>query len=176
MDIIYFDNGSTTFPKPAEVPAAMYQYMTAVGSNINRGGYERAYQTQELVYETRQMISALFHGGDCKNVVFTKNVTESLNILLKGFLRPGDHVLVSSMEHNAVMRPLAQLEGKGVSVSRIPCREDGTLRLEEAGRLLRPETRAVVMTHASNVCGTLMPLEEVGRFCQENGLCRHPRL
>ena len=176
MEKIYFDNSSTTFPKPKEVPEAMYRYMTTIGSNINRGGYQAAYDVEEAVYETRQLLCRLFHGEDCKQVVFTKNVTESLNVILKGFLKPGDHVLVSSMEHNAVMRPLAQLEGKGVSVSRIPCREDGTLRLEEAGRLLRPETRAVVMTHASNVCGTLMPLEEVGRFCQENGLCRHPRL
>ena len=110
MEMIYLDNASTTFPKPDTVPKAVYDYMTQVGSNINRGGYESAYSVAETVFETRQLLSALFHGGDCKNVVFTKNVTESLNVILKGFLRPGDHILVSSMEHNAMMRPIRQLE------------------------------------------------------------------
>ena len=100
MKKIYFDQASTTFPKPQAVPDAMYRYMTQIGSNINRGSYEKAYQTEEAVYETRQMLCRLFGGQDCKNVVFTKNVTESLNVILKGFLKPGDHVITSSMEHN----------------------------------------------------------------------------
>ena len=115
MDAIYLDNASTTFPKPKAVPEAMYHYMTRSGSNINRGCYDRAYAVEELVYETRQMLCSLFGGEDCRNVAFTKNVTESLNVILKGLLKPGDHVLVSSMEHNAVMRPLVQLEKQGIS-------------------------------------------------------------
>ena len=170
MGGIYFDNASTTFPKPKAVPEAVYRFMTEVGSNINRGCYEQAYSVENMVFETRQMLCELFGGQDCKNVVFTKNVTESLNDLLKGFLKPGDHVLVSSMEHNAVMRPLVQLEGQGVTFTRVPCAGDGSLLLEELPRLLRPNTRAVVMTHASNVCGTMLPLEEVGAFCAEHGL------
>ena len=170
MEKIYLDNSCTTFPKPPEVPEAVYRYMTTVGSNINRGGYENAYQVEEVVYETRQLLCDLFHGDDCKNVVFTKNVTESLNIILKGFLKPGDHILVSSMEHNAVMRPLKQLERIGVSFSRVPCRRDGTLCLEPMKQLLQKNTRAVLMTHASNVCGTILPLSEVGTFCRSHGL------
>lgn len=170
MDKIYFDNSSTTFPKPKEVPEAMYRYMTAVGSNINRGGYQTAYDVEEAVYDTRQLLCRFFHGEDCKQVVFTKNVTESLNVILKGFLKPGDHVLVSSMEHNAVMRPLTQLTEHGVSFSRIPCRQDGTLCLEQADALLRENTKAVVMTHASNVCGTILPIAEVGAFCRAHSL------
>ena len=170
MEKIYFDNSSTTFPKPKEVPEAMYRYMTTIGSNINRGGYQAAYDVEEAVYETRQLLCRLFHGEDCKQVVFTKNVTESLNVILKGFLKPGDHVLVSSMEHNAVMRPLQQLTEQGVSFSRIPCRSDGSLCLDQAEGLLRENTRAVVMTHASNVCGTILPIEEVGVFCRTHGL------
>ena len=170
MDAIYLDNASTTFPKPKAVPEAMYHYMTRSGSNINRGCYDRAYAVEELVYETRQMLCSLFGGEDCRNVAFTKNVTESLNVILKGLLKPGDHVLVSSMEHNAVMRPLVQLEKHGISFSRIPCRRDGSLILEKMAPLVKKETRAVVMTHASNVCGTMMPYEQVGAFCRERGL------
>ena len=170
MDAIYLDNASTTFPKPKAVPEAMYHYMTRSGSNINRGCYDRAYAVEEMVYETRQMLCSLFGGEDCRNVAFTKNVTESLNVILKGLLKPGDHVLVSSMEHNAVMRPLVQLEKQGISFSRIPCRRDGSLILEEMAPLVKKETRAVVMTHASNVCGTMMPYEQVGAFCRERGL------
>ena len=168
--MIYLDNASTTFPKPPEVAEAMARYLTEGGCNINRGGYAMAYRTEELVYETRQQLRDLFGGGDCREVIFTKNVTESLNVLLKGFLRPGDHALVSAMEHNAVMRPLRQLEKGGVSFTRIPCRADGTLQLEALPRCLWENTRLVVMTHASNVCGTLLPAAEVGAFCRARGL------
>ena len=167
---IYFDNASTTFPKPPEVPEAVYRYMTEAGTNINRGCYDQAYAIEEVVYETRQMLCELFHGPDCKNVVFTKNVTESLNVILKGYLKSGDHVLVSSMEHNAVMRPLVQLKERGVSFTRIPCREDGSLCVERLQECIQKNTKAIVMTHASNVCGTVMPIQEVGDFCAANGL------
>ena len=170
MEKIYFDNSSTTFPKPKEVPEAMYRYMTTVGSNINRGGYQSAYDVEEMVYDTRQLLCHFFHGEDCKQVVFTKNVTESLNIILKGFLKPGDHVLVSSMEHNAVMRPLTQLMEQGITFSRISCRSDGTMCLDQAESILQETTKAVVMTHASNVCGTILPVLEMGEFCRAHGL------
>lgn len=170
MDSIYLDNASTTFPKPEPVARAVYEYMTHAGSNINRGGYESAYSVAESVFETRQLLTELFHGGDCKNVVFTKNVTESLNVILKGFLKPGDHILVSSMEHNAMMRPIRQLEAVGVEFDRIPCDDSGALKPEAMERLLRPNTKAVAMLHASNVCGTVMPIGAVGEFCRAHGL------
>lgn len=166
----YLDNASTTFPKPACVAEAVADYITNVGCNISRGGYETAYSAEELVFETREWLAELFGASDCRCVAFTKNITESLNVLLKGFLKPGDHVIVSAMEHNAVMRPLVQLEKRGVSFSRVPCREDGTLILEELSSLVRDDTRLVVMTMGSNVCGTLLPLEEVGKFCRERGI------
>lgn len=170
MKKIYLDNASTTFPKPEGVGRAVYDYMTQMGVNINRGCYESAYNVEERVFETREMLTQLFDGPDCRNVVFTRSVTESLNVLLKGYLKGGDHVLVSSMEHNAVMRPLVQLERQGISFTRVPCGGDGSLRLESLEECLRPNTKAVVMTHASNVCGTVMPIERVGRFCRERGL------
>ena len=119
--------------------------MTGMGANINRGCYDDAYQVEEMVYETRQLLCDLFDGSDCRNVVFTKNVTESLNMLLKGFLKKGDHVLVSSMEHNAVMRPLVQLEKQGVSFTRIPCNEMGELQMDQLETCLQPNSRAIVM-------------------------------
>ena len=170
MERIYFDNASTSFPKAEGVAEAVYHYIKDCGCNINRGGYDEAYQAEEIVLRTRQQLTELFHGPDCRNVVFTRNITESLNVLLKGFLKAGDHVLVSAMEHNAVMRPLTQLTEQGVSFDRIPCGADGTLDVSAMNRLLRANTRAVVMLHASNVCGTLMPAETVGAFCHAHGL------
>lgn len=170
MSKIYFDNGSTSFPKPKAVSDAIYHYMTTLGSNVNRGGYEQAYEVEELLYDTRQLLCELLNASDCKNVVFTKNVTESLNVLLKGFLKAGDHVLVSSLEHNAVMRPLVQLEESGITFSRIPCNADGTLCMEQMEALLCASTKAIITTHASNVCGTLLPIKKVGTFCKAHGL------
>lgn len=170
MKKIYLDQASTSFPKPRQVPDAMYRYMTEIGTNINRGGYEDAYSAEDMVLETRERLCELFHFSQCENVIFTGNITASLNVILKGFLKPGDHVLVSSMEHNAVMRPIRQLEQTGVSFDRIPCTREGELILSRMEELLRPETRAVVMLHASNVCGTVMPVAQVGEFCREHGL------
>lgn len=170
MEKIYLDNAATSFPKPPAVAQAVYEYMTGSGANINRGCYRAAYDVEEQVLETRQLLCELFRGPDCRNVIFTKNVTESLNVLLKGFLRPGDHVLTSSMEHNAVMRPLVQLEQVGVSFTRVPCDGQGRLAVGGLEQYLRPNTRLVVMTHASNVCGTVLPIAQVGGFCREHGL------
>lgn len=167
---IYLDNASTTFPKPPEVAEAVFRFMTECGVNINRGTYSPAYDTEEMIFETREMLCQLFNYSDPKNVIFTQNITMSLNFAIKGLLKPGDHVLVSSMEHNAVMRPLTQLEKSGVTFSRIPCSSEGVLDMSVAEKLLRPETAAVIMTHASNVCGTIMPLEEVGHFCKKHNL------
>lgn len=170
MEKIYLDNASTTFPKPEQVAKSVYEYMINSGANINRGCYDNAYQIEELVLETRELLCEMFGGDDCRNVIFTKNVTESLNIVLKGFLKSGDHVLVSSMEHNAVMRPLVQLEKQGVRFTRIPCKEDGSLMADCMEACLLPETKAVITMHASNVCGTVMPIKEVGVFCKKHGL------
>ncbi|MBR2674290.1 MAG: aminotransferase class V-fold PLP-dependent enzyme [Mogibacterium sp.] len=170
MKRIYLDNGATSFPKPKEVADAVYEYMTQIGMNINRGGYQAAYDLEGIVFETREMLSDIFGGSDCKNVVFTKNITESLNVILKGFLEPGDHVLCSSMEHNAVMRPLVQLEKKGVEFDRIPANTKGELALDAVESMIKPNTKAIVMTHASNLVGTLNPIAEVGAICHKNNI------
>ena len=177
MQQIYLDNASTTFPKPQVVADAVYQYITHAGTNISRGTC--ATSSESLVYTTRKLLCDFFGAEDSKNVIFTKNVTESLNIIIKGLLRSGDHVLVSAMEHNAVMRPLQQIgteltadnaPADAITFSRIPCDAEGALHLDALPQRIRPNTRAIIMTHASNVCGTVQPLAEVGSFCQEHGL------
>lgn len=170
MNRIYLDQASTSFPKAPGVAQAMMDYLTMNGSNVNRGCYSSAYSAEEVIYETRQLLAELFHFPKCKNVIFTPNVTTSLNFLLKGFLKPGDHILVSAMEHNAVMRPVVQLAANGISFDRIPCRRDGSMILEQVEPLIRPETKAIVTLHASNVCGTRMPLTELGEICKRHHL------
>lgn len=170
MNRIYLDQASTSFPKAPGVAQAMMDYLTMNGVNVNRGCYSSAYSAEEVIYETRQLLAELFHFSKCKNVIFTPNVTTSLNFILKGFLKPGDHILVSAMEHNAVMRPVVQLASSGISFDRIPCRTDGSMILEKVEELLRPETKAIVTLHASNVCGTRMPLDALGEICQRHQL------
>lgn len=172
MKKIYLDQASTSFPKAPGVAEAVYRYLSDSAVNVGRGAYEAAYSVEEQIYDTRSQLLRLFHftSGKEKNVIFTSGITASLNILLKGLLRPGDHVLVTSMEHNAVMRPLVQLTENGVSFDRIPCGPDGTLLLHKAENLLRPETRLLVCLHASNVCGTIMPVQKIGDFCKQHHL------
>ena len=170
MNRIYLDQASTSFPKAPGVAQAMMDYLTMNGSNVNRGCYSSAYSAEEVIYETRQLLAELFHFSRCKNVIFTPNVTTSLNFILKGLLKPGDHILVSAMEHNAVMRPVVQLAACGISFDRIPCRRDGSMILEQVESLIRPETKAIVTLHASNVCGTRIPLTALGEICQRHHL------
>lgn len=177
MQQIYLDNASTTFPKPQAVADAVYQYITHACTNISRGTC--ATTTEDLVFATREQLCRFFGGKDSKNVVFTKNITESLNIIIKGLLHSGDHVLVSAMEHNAVMRPLQQIGAEltagnaptdAITFSRIPCDAEGALCLDALPQLVRPNTKAIIMTHASNVCGTLQPLAAIGSFCHKHDL------
>ena len=172
MNKIYLDQASTSFPKAPSVAQAVYDYLSGSAVNVNRGGYRAAYSVEEQIFETREQLLKLFHftSGKGKNVIFTENITASLNVLLKGLLKPGDHVLVTAMEHNAVMRPLVQLEKHGISFDRIPCASDGSLLLDKAAALLRPETKLVVCLHASNVCGTILPIREIGDICRRHHL------
>ena len=170
MQRIYLDNACTTFPKPRAVADAVYRYMTEQGTNLSRGGYETAYEAEEWVYQTREEILQLFDAPPDAAVIFTRGLTESSNVVLKGILRPGDHVLCSSMEHNAVMRPLVQLGERGVTFSRIPSFEDGSFIPDRLDGIVRENTRALVMLHASNVCGTVLDLALAGAWCRKRGI------
>ncbi|KNZ43354.1 aminotransferase class V-fold PLP-dependent enzyme [Acetobacterium bakii] len=171
---VYFDNASTTFPKAPGIGLAMADYLDNKGCNVGRGNYKWGYEVAEAVYKTRKKLCDLFQfkeGSDpSKNVIFTASVTEGLNLVIKGMLQPGDHVLVSGMEHNAVMRPLIFLESQGISFSVMPCDELGNLELEKIEPLIQTTTKAIIMTHSSNVCGTVLPIHEVSEICKKNHL------
>ena len=170
MKRVYLDNGSTSYPKAPGVGEAVRTFIEEIGTNVNRGGYEAAYAAEDVIIETREKLCKLFNFDKLRNVIFTPSITYSLNYVIKGYLRSGDHVLVSSMEHNAMMRPLTQMTDHGVSFDRIPCNRDGELMVDAIESMIRPNTKAIMMLHASNVCGTLMPLEQVGEICQRHGI------
>ena len=170
MNYIYLDNASTTFPKAPNVASAMADYITNCGININRGSYSLAYDVEDTIYTTRQRLNTLFNGHDPSHVIFTQNVTMSLNMVIKGLLKAGDHVLVSSMEHNAVMRPLTQLLDKGITFDTIPCDSTGSIQMDSIEPLICPNTVALIINHASNVCGTIQPLESIGPICKTHNL------
>ena len=169
--MIYLDNGATSYPKPDVVGDAVYDYIKNVGSNINRGGYAKAYSAAGVVLDTREMISKLMNGYGSRYTIFSPGNTYSLNFLIKGLARKGDKILISGMEHNAVYRPAYQLEQEGlIEVGYMPCNERGELKLEEALAMIDESVRAVVLVHASNVSGTLMPIREVGQRCHEKNV------
>ena len=170
MKYIYLDNASTTFPKAPNVANAMSDYLTNYGININRGSYALAYDVEDIIYTTRQRLNTLFNGHDPSHVTFTQNVTMSLNMVIKGLLKAGDHILVSSMEHNAVMRPLTQQLDKCITFDIIPCDVTGSIQLESIETLIRPNTVAMIINHASNVCGTVQPIESIGAICKAHNL------
>lgn len=167
---IYFDNGSTSWPKAPGVQEAVSELLKNGAFNINRGNYAGAYEVESVVLETRDQLVQLFHGTDSRNVIFTPGITYSLNYFIKGFLKNGDHVLVSGLEHNAVMRPLEQMKLAGVDYDIVPVDEEGNLDPEDLRERIRINTNAVIMTHASNVCGTVVPIREIGSICKEYGL------
>ncbi|GAB6272794.1 MAG: aminotransferase class V-fold PLP-dependent enzyme [Smithella sp.] len=169
MKTIYLDNAATSFPKPEAMLAAMTAYQQAIGANPGRSGHGLSIDAGRIVYETRETLARLFNSEDPLRIVLTKNSTEALNIVLKGALKPDDHVITSSMEHNSVMRPLRFLESQGVRVSVIPCSPRGELDPEDIKKAIRPATKMVVMTHASNVTGTILPVEAVGAIIREKG-------
>lgn len=167
---VYLDNAATSWPKPPEVIAAMQAYLENGGGSPGRAAHGKSLASARMVYETRDALSSLFNATSPDRVIFTKNATEAINLLLFGFLNPGDHVIVSSMEHNAVMRPLRQLESRGVSLSVAACDFCGGLDPLTIKTALTPRTRLVLLVHASNVTGTLLPIAEVANIAREAGI------
>lgn len=170
MQSIYLDNGATSFPKAPGVAENMSNYIINIGCNANRGTYDSSIEAENTIFETRELICSLFNFDKPENVIFTKNITESMNILIKGLLKEDDHVIVSSMEHNAVMRPLNALNRRNVQFTRVPCNKYGELNPDDIIKYIKPNTKAVIMTHASNVCGSILDLKKVGSICKEKEL------
>lgn len=168
--MVYLDNAATSYPKAPGVASAMADYVEKVGATINRSSYASAQEAGLMTLSLRERLCRLFNHPDPTHAVLTPGATAGLNMVIKGLLRPGDHCLVSSMEHNAVMRPLVQLEREGVVFERIPCDAQGCLRLEALPGMIKLNTRLVVMAHGSNVCGTVQDAEAVGKICRERGV------
>ncbi len=165
---IYFDNGSTSWPKAPGVAEAVSELLTRGAFNINRGNYEGAYEVESAVLETREQLARLFHAPDSRRVIFSPGITYSLNMFIKGFLSSGDHVIISGIEHNAVMRPLCQMEKSKVAYDTARTDEEGMVSLESIESLIRHNTKAVIISHASNVCGTVQPIREIGEICRRH--------
>ena len=160
--LIYLDNAATSFPKPPAVTEAMVHFMTEVGANPGRSGHTLAREAGRIVQETRERLAALFNIPATERIVFTANITESINTVIHGFLNDGDHVIISAMEHNAVIRPLKYLEEKGaITLDIAPCDHQGTLDLDALRGMLKTKTALVAFNHASNVCGTLQDIRGV---------------
>jgi cysteine desulfurase/selenocysteine lyase len=168
--MIYLDNAATSWPKPPAVAEAMVHFLDHVGANPGRAGHRLAVEAARTVYGAREAVAELFGAPDPLRVVFGANVTEALNLALRGLLRPGDHAITSSMEHNSVMRPLRALEREGVSLTIVPCSPEGVLDLAPIEAAILPETKMIVLNHASNVVGTILPVAEVGQVARRHGL------
>jgi cysteine desulfurase family protein len=161
--IIYFDQAATSFPKPPAVIAAMTDYMTKIGGNPGRSGHRLSLEAGRIVFRARELLAQLFRIGDSTRIIFTPNATESINLALFGLLKEGSHVVTSSMEHNAVMRPLRFLEKeKGVTLSIVQGSPEGMIDPKEVKKVLRPDTALIVLNHASNVTGSILPIAEIG--------------
>lgn len=173
QNAVYLNNAATTWPKPERVAKAMAAFLEGRGANLARGSAsERDLGTLDMVTTCRQAIASLFGGpgADPRNVTFTANVTESLNIVLKGFLEPGMRAATTSMEHNAVMRPLRRLEARGVRLTVMPCSPEGVLEETTLAQALEEGLDLLVMTHASNVCGTVQDMDRLAPLCREAGV------
>jgi cysteine desulfurase family protein len=169
MEVVYLDNAATSFPKPKATLEAMIGYQREIGGSPGRSGHRLSIEAARVVHETRDVLARLFNIHDPLQIVFTKNATEALNIALIGLLKPGDHVITTGMEHNSVMRPLRFLASRGVDLSVVPCSDRGELDPDDIRAAFRTNTRAVVLTHASNVTGTIMPVQEIGLLTRERG-------
>jgi len=169
-NLIYLDNGATSFPKPEEVYTYMDYFYRNFGVNPGRSGYDLCLEAGANVDNTRKMLTSLFNGTDPNRLCFSYNCTDALNLVIFGMLRPGDHAISTTIEHNSVLRPLYHLAREGVDVDYARFDGVGFVDPDEIRKLFRPNTRLVVVNHASNVIGTIQPLREIGRYCREVGI------
>lgn len=168
---VYLDNAATTYPKPEKVYSSILNYMKNVGASPGRGGYENALTGDRMVYKCRQSLINLFNFNKIENVVFTSNITASLNILIKSIVKDGWHVITSSMDHNSVIRPLFSLEKSNkIELDILNCSKEGLINIEDFKNAIKDSTRLVVLSHASNIVGTIQPLETIGKICKEKGI------
>ena len=168
--MIYFDHAATSWPKPPAVREALDRYFGDAGGNPGRAGHRMSIAAARLVEETRNGLAELLGIEDPARLAFAKNATEALNVAIYGLLQPGDHAVTSSVEHNSVMRPLRDLERRGVAVTVVPCGPDGLIDADAIAAAIRPDTRLVVTLHGSNVTGALLPIDAIAAACRERGI------
>lgn len=167
--MIYLDNAATTMQKPEEVIEAVVQAMHSMG-NAGRGAHSASLEASRTIYDTRELLCRFFGGTDPRRLVFTSNSTESLNIAIKGLFEPGDHVITTMLEHNSVLRPLYEMEKRGVELTIIPADKKGVIDYNDIEKAIRPNTKAVVCTHGSNLTGNLVDIERIGKITRKNRL------
>ncbi|MCL6519460.1 MAG: aminotransferase class V-fold PLP-dependent enzyme [Armatimonadetes bacterium] len=165
--MIYLDNAATSFPKPPQVVDAVVRYLTEVGGNPARSGHRMSTEAARIIYRTRESIARLVGLEDPLRIILTANATTAINIALQGLLKPGRHVITSSVEHNSVMRPLRQLESTGVEVTVVDCSREGYISVDAIAEAIQPNTDMVAICHGSNVLGSVQPIGEIGRLCRE---------
>lgn len=167
---IYLDNAATTYPKPDSVYREMDRTIREVGVSPSRGGYRQSLAASRILFETRESLAELFGVTDSSRFIITHSATESLNLAVKGLIKPGDHVVTTSMEHNSLARPLHELSASGVDLTWVSGDENGYLPVDSIVKALTPRTRLVAMTHCSNVTGAVNPVEEIGALLKERDI------
>ena len=168
--MIYLDNAATTWPKPESVYAEMDRFFRLSAANPGRSSHRMALASGQAIQRTRLGLARLFNVDDSERIVFACNATDALNTAIKGLLRPGDHVVTSSMEHNSVLRPLKAMEKRGVTMTRVKASPTGWLDPDEVDRAVTPRTRMIVTTHISNVTGTIQPVADIGVVARKHDL------
>ena len=168
--MIYLDNAATTFPKPEAVYNAMMDCMKNYCANPGRAGHKLAMKAAREIYDTRENIAKLFNIDNPMNIVFTNNATDSLNLAIKGVVNKGDHIITTSMEHNSVIRPIKALEKVGVENTIVQCDEQGFLNIDDLEKAIKPNTKLIVTTHASNVCGTLIDIKSISEIANKHNI------
>ena len=167
----YLDNSATSWPKPPAVIAAISESLTNYGGSPGRSGHHFSVKASKEVFETRELIASFFNSPSSDRVIFTSNATHAINIALKGILKKGDHVLISSMEHNSVIRPLRFLEKeKSIEITIVDCNKNGQINIEQLKNNIKPNTKMVVTIHGSNVTGAILPIREIGAICKSKNI------
>lgn len=168
---LYLDNAATSWPKPPGVAKSMVSFLDNSSANPGRSGHRMSIEAARIVYAAREAIASLFGASDPTRVIFCLNVTDGINLALHGLLKEGEHVVTSSVEHNAVMRPLNAMQKENrISYTRVSCAQDGSLDPTGIEAAIQANTKMIVLNHASNVCGTILPIEEVGRIARKHDL------
>lgn len=168
--MIYFDNAATSYPKPESVYQRIDYILRHIGGNPGSSSHRMAIDASRVIFEARESAARLFNIQNAERIAFTKNATEAINAAFKGILKAGDHVITTSIEHNAVVKPLKRLEKEGVNVTRVKADQEGLVRTEDIEKALTKKTRLVSVVHASNVFGAILPVEEIGRMCRKKGI------